>query len=288
MFSKRVRVYSWGLILLLSFAGCRSAPKLIFDETDTRFKNQAYFHQEFKLIQKRRKNLEVDRSTFLKGPENLFGLALSGGGIRSNAFQLGLLSGLHSSNLLSFVDYISAASGGSWAAASYKTYRKSDKSFFENVEAYVNSGACSLQSKHGSGFHCFLHHTYKKTIAFKNLLDLKGAWRRMIKRQFIGKAGDESDMHLSDLEKKSKRPLLIVNGAHRAGNLILVPGALHDGARQTFPFQFSGLHLGTFADCGNVPEIGAYQKNEFCQKLGRSTRSSMKGVFVKASDKKPG
>ncbi len=55
------------------------------------------------------------------GPQDLSaeltGLALSGGGIRSAAFNLGLLQGLYDKDLLRQVDYLSTVSGGGYAGA---------------------------------------------------------------------------------------------------------------------------------------------------------------------------
>jgi len=52
---------------------------------------------------------------------NLFGLAFSGGGIRSATFNLGVLQRLARHKLLSHVDYLSTVSGGgyigSWLTA---------------------------------------------------------------------------------------------------------------------------------------------------------------------------
>lgn len=45
------------------------------------------------------------------------GLALSGGGVRSAAFNLGLIQALHKSGLLRWIDYLSCVSGGSYAGA---------------------------------------------------------------------------------------------------------------------------------------------------------------------------
>ncbi len=47
-------------------------------------------------------------------PEPLVGLALSGGGIRSATFGLGLLIGLDYYRVLHFVDYLSTVSGGGY------------------------------------------------------------------------------------------------------------------------------------------------------------------------------
>jgi len=45
------------------------------------------------------------------------GLALSGGGVRSAAFCLGVIQAFHKFGLLRFVDFVSAVSGGTYAAA---------------------------------------------------------------------------------------------------------------------------------------------------------------------------
>src|SRR5438067_1546119 len=45
------------------------------------------------------------------------GLALSGGGIRSASFNLGLLQAFYRSGLLRYVDYLSTVSGGSYTGA---------------------------------------------------------------------------------------------------------------------------------------------------------------------------
>lgn len=47
-----------------------------------------------------------------KEPENLFGVALSGGGVRSATFGLGVLQGLQELDLLQYADYLSTVSGG--------------------------------------------------------------------------------------------------------------------------------------------------------------------------------
>src|SRR3954468_12553093 len=49
----------------------------------------------------------------------LFGLAFSGGGIRSAAFNLGILQGLEKAKLLGLVDYLSTVSGGGYAGSWY-------------------------------------------------------------------------------------------------------------------------------------------------------------------------
>jgi hypothetical protein len=77
--------------------------------------------------EERRKAVEQEEEVFLKKAEEaalemeLVGLALSGGGIRSATFNLGVLQGLASLGLLKRFDYLSTVSGGgyigSWLAA---------------------------------------------------------------------------------------------------------------------------------------------------------------------------
>ena len=59
-----------------------------------------------------------------KRPENLIGLAFSGGGIRSATFNLGILQGLQELDILRHVDYLSTVSGGgfigSWLVANVR------------------------------------------------------------------------------------------------------------------------------------------------------------------------
>jgi hypothetical protein len=68
-----------------------------------------------------------DRLIKGKQPRRLVGLALSGGGIRSATFNLGVLQGLQEFDLLRQIDYLSTVSGGgfigSWLVANAKRTR---------------------------------------------------------------------------------------------------------------------------------------------------------------------
>ena len=61
------------------------------------------------------------------------GLAISGGGIRSASFAMGVLQGLHRYGLLKCVDYLSSVSGGSYISSSLTWFnhlqRESDPEF---------------------------------------------------------------------------------------------------------------------------------------------------------------
>ena len=62
-------------------------------------------------------NLATDEPRVLFRAADVIGLALSGGGIRSATFNLGLLQGLHRLNLLALVDYLSTVSGGGYVGS---------------------------------------------------------------------------------------------------------------------------------------------------------------------------
>ena len=55
------------------------------------------------------------------------GLALSGGGIRSATFNLGLLQGLHQQKVLEHVDYVSTVSGGGYIGGFWTAWRARSK-----------------------------------------------------------------------------------------------------------------------------------------------------------------
>jgi hypothetical protein len=57
-------------------------------------------------------------------PLDLVGLALSGGGIRSATFNLGLLQGLAERDLLGMFDYLSTVSGGGYVGSFWSAWRK--------------------------------------------------------------------------------------------------------------------------------------------------------------------
>src|SRR5437879_6312054 len=62
---------------------------------------------------------ELERGRPGRDPGDLFGVAFSGGGIRSATFCLGVLQGLEKLGLLGFVDYLSTVSGGGYIGSWY-------------------------------------------------------------------------------------------------------------------------------------------------------------------------
>ncbi len=221
-----------------------------------------FFQWEWKAICERRNGLAKDDTsavqtacTGTERPQGTIGLALSGGGIRSNAFQLGVLSGLQRTGNMDRIDYISAVSGGSWAAAAYKTgwceggkKCANDGDFFREIDAAVQSGRTDfpLLLADYSGILAEV----KKSAWFFDLFDMnrgftvREAWRDMLITNFLrGK-----DLPLQDLEaENSSRPVTIFNLTHDG-----VANASH-----SFPFEMTSRFVGTVADCGNSEEACA-------------------------------
>jgi len=79
------------------------------------------FDNELELLKERRQNVGLHHAASDKKSEDLrdslVGLSLSGGGLRSGAYSLGILQGLWKKGLLPAIDYLSTVSGGGYAGA---------------------------------------------------------------------------------------------------------------------------------------------------------------------------
>ena len=78
---------------------------------------KSVFAEEREIIKQQRENRE-DTNLKEKDPDTLIGLAISGGGIRSASFALGVLQSLDENNKLRSIDYLSTVSGGGYIGAS--------------------------------------------------------------------------------------------------------------------------------------------------------------------------
>jgi hypothetical protein len=78
---------------------------------------KSVFEKEREIINQQRENRE-DTNSKDKVTDTLIGLAISGGGIRSASFALGVLQSLDKNNKLRSVDYLSTVSGGGYIGAS--------------------------------------------------------------------------------------------------------------------------------------------------------------------------
>ncbi len=260
------------LLLVLFMFGCADNPakptehiNYINDKKDQEKYAKKTKKDEEKIISERRGRLHV--------PEHdPIGIAMSGGGIRSNAFQLGLLTGLFEKkknkndeksvehgSVLDKVDYISAVSGGSWAAAAYKNSSETDGRFFKNLKDMANVEediSTALQHKYLFNSYESSLSRFNKSLKISDILDLhKGyygddAWRFMLLEKIL-----DSDPLLTTLETEGSgkdRPFLIMNVTHDASFNLITPNTKED-MKSNFPGEFTALHFGSFVDCRNVP-----------------------------------
>ena len=93
------------------------------------------YRAEYQIVHERRRKAAIARSDPASDPSESgsegkspvvqeaepIGLALSGGGVRSAAFGLGVMQALHRYGVLRWIDYLSAVSGGTYAAAMFST-----------------------------------------------------------------------------------------------------------------------------------------------------------------------
>lgn len=105
----------------------------------------AVYQREMQEILKRRREanipIEKDEAGNPKSPAaDLVGLALSGGGVRSGAFNLGLLQSLHQNGVLRHVDYMSTISGGGYVGASLSSLALHPDTEFEWKANTSNEG----------------------------------------------------------------------------------------------------------------------------------------------------
>ena len=83
------------------------------------------WREERKLINKRRENFKLpglpeddDKSGGKPSAVPIFGLALSGGGIRSATFSLGVMQAMAKEGIMKYVDILSTVSGGGFIGSS--------------------------------------------------------------------------------------------------------------------------------------------------------------------------
>ncbi len=173
---------------------------------------ERYFGHEYQQINARRQATDLSRR-----PDDLLGLAMSGGGIRSAAFQLGLLSGLHSTRykdrtMLAQVDYISSVSGGSWANGAYWGTTNSDDTFFANLDAYARLGT---KAPHWQEAARILRHEQKLSL-FGITTQRKERWQEDIAHAYCAGGDIDLSQHLSDAgcAQTRGRPYPIFNSTH--------------------------------------------------------------------------
>ena len=83
------------------------------DTTSNLYTDQQVMHAELSRIRQRRGVTEDAELA------DITGLALSGGGVRSATFNLGILQAMERHEVLKNVDYLSTVSGGGYIGSSY-------------------------------------------------------------------------------------------------------------------------------------------------------------------------
>lgn len=193
------------------------------------------FARERELILQRHKKYSTFKSSD-KSLQKVVGLGLSGGGIKSSAFQLGLLSGLHKTGLLNEIDYTASVSGGSWANGAFIATSQSDDEFFRCLDENVTQtppSACQA---------------YQRLLP-DNQNDFVGSrdWQLQVVDFFL----NGEDVKLETLRNEShrlvKKPFPVFMLTH--SNTLNEKKSL-----KNFPFEITPLQIGTVADC-NTDEV---------------------------------
>ena len=215
---------------------------IVLDSSKTRINNrEEFFNKEYSIIEKYRNNHSSVKKQRTSSLNQIVGLSLSGGGIKSSAFQLGLLSGLNGSSntknapLLGEIDYISSVSGGSWANGAYMSAPESDDEFFSclsSIAAMEKSSTCSDLSS-----------------VLANVQDsIKGSgnWHQQITGNYLR----ENDITFRSMREQMhthpNRPFPIFLATH--SNTMIEKKSL-----KNFPFEFTPVSISAIADC-NTPE----------------------------------
>lgn len=207
---------------------------------------QKYFSHEYKQINTRRGIHESKMR-----PALLTGLALSGGGIRSSAFQLGILSGLYRyDNTLARVDYISSVSGASWANGAYWAWTLSDAALFDCLDKTAKEGLQDAQCEAATFLN--IEQPFAELPIDENKLRLKARkrqWKEFIEGVYLPECNlDAEVIKKNDLPTECARnyrgkPYIIINASHSA------PTLQQGWSEKNMPFQFTFDYMGTIADC---------------------------------------
>ena len=118
---------------------------------EKQIKYHKVIQSETELLKKRRAKLKLEDPEELEN--NKFGIALSGGGIRSATINLGFLKTLNEFNLLQRADYISTVSGGGYTGAYVQATLKSEEGDYsklfdeEHISHLRNNGEYMIPGK---------------------------------------------------------------------------------------------------------------------------------------------
>jgi hypothetical protein len=212
-------------------------------------------------------------------------LCLSGGGIRSAAFGIGVLKGLQEKGILDKIDIISAVSGGSYALSWYylQQYGKDfhakkelfDGPYLDNLASGARMYSFPKIASSGLGYAA----SFPVNIVFNHFLSLnadtsflRGMYEDTIRRVFDG-GKDASFSELSQLIKEKDLPYFIIN---TSASIDSSPSH-HDSKLANRVFEFTPLRFGS---------DGFGYSNEFPVTVGRAV--SISGAAVDLGSMVPG
>jgi hypothetical protein len=123
---------------------------------------QKVFESEINAILSRRKTYQLPEFEFERNevePDvklGLVGLSLSGGGIRSSTFNLGVLQALEDASLFKHIDYLSTVSGGGYIGSCLSSYWAGNSSFsYNEVDIIGVPRGCCLSQGNDLGDGCW-------------------------------------------------------------------------------------------------------------------------------------
>jgi len=215
-------------------------------DTAQRMNDPRYFKHEYKQINKRRNDNYGLQEVAV--PTNRIGLAMSGGGIRSSAFHLGILAGLNeekykNKSLIDRIDYISSVSGGSWANGAYWANKVDDDLFFSQLDKTVNNVLIDPPYLRVNQNPLTLSDNDKNILEkFTEFFTLqeKEKWENDIFKYYLG----NRNVRLNDTESYkynyTTKPYMIINSTHSRTSEL--------GSRHNLPFQTTADYIGTLID----------------------------------------
>ncbi len=235
----------------------------LMDTSSQRLTNKnKYFSHEYAQINKRRV-MPISQAK----PDNLIGLSFSGGGIRSSAYQLGLLSGLFKKKALTNIDYISSVSGGSWANGAYWAWAESDEEFFSCLDKAAKLGIKSADCKAAKMLNN--EQPFAATPIIEGKLEArKRQWKEYIEKIYLPDCNviadniEKNGVDYKCAQNYNNKPYIIINASHS------VPLINQGASEKNMPFQFTLDNYGTLSDC-----------------YGGACEDKKKGFFVKSISK---
>jgi hypothetical protein len=234
---------------------------IFIKSTDDRTKSpDTYFSTEYRRINERRRNFGFESSEENQRPPMLVGLAVSGGGIRSNAFQMGLFSGLYSESfgkakLLDRIDYISSVSGGSWANAALWAWPDGLEGMFQCLDKAAAMGKKKALEENPSCADAakMLRAQQDPELISRPDHQRKEEWEKDIQMAHLGRGCNvyfDKALAKECTGNLVTKPYFIINSTHSARSEN--PGV--DG----YPFETTPDGTGTVVDDGSkIPLLGA-------------------------------